>query len=120
MSLLVTGAGGLLGRACVRLASPESECLGHTRQDLDVTDRKAVERAIGRIRPTAVLHCAALTDVDGAEQDPSGAMAVNAEGTEWVARAAREIGALMVYVSTDYVLDGNKREPYTEADEPRP
>jgi dTDP-4-dehydrorhamnose reductase len=47
-------------------------------------------------------------------------MAVNAEGTEWVARAAREIGALMVYVSTDYVFDGNKREPYTEADEPRP
>ena len=120
MSLLVTGAGGLLGRACARLASRESECLGLTRQDLDVTDRKAVERALGRIRPTAVLHCAALTDVDGAERDPASAMAVNAEGTEWVARAAREIGALMVYVSTDYVFDGNKRTPYTEDDEPRP
>ena len=120
MKLLVTGAGGLLGRACVSLASQKHDCLGLSREELDVTDRPAVQRAIERLQPNAVLHCAAYTDVDGAERDPDRATEVNAVATGWVARAARQAGARMVYVSTDYVFDGDKQTPYTEEDVPNP
>lgn len=116
MKLLVTGAGGLLGRACTRLGSEKYDCVGLSRRQLDVTDRSAVQRAFDRLEPNVVFHCAAYTDVDGAERDPSRAMVVNAEATEWVARAACETGALMVYVSTDYVFDGRKKTPYKERD----
>ncbi len=120
MKLLVTGAGGLLGRACVSLALEKHQCVGLSRRELDVTDRGEVERALQRVRPEAVLHCAGYTDVDGAERDPDRAMRVNAEAAGWVARAARDHGASMVYVSTDYVFDGEKSTPYTEDDPPRP
>jgi len=118
--ILVTGAGGLLGRACVRLAAERHDCVGLSRQELDVTDRSAVEKALERTNPDAVLHCAAYTDVDGAEWDPARAMAVNADGTEWVARAARRARAAMLYVSTDYVFDGEKQTPYIEEDATHP
>ena len=120
MKLLVTGAGGLLGRAAVSLASREHDCTGLLRQDLDVTDRPAVREAVHRVEPDAVIHCAAYTNVDESERNPDLAFAVNAQGTEWVARAAREVDAQMVYVSTDYVFDGEKKTPYTEVDAPNP
>ena len=120
MKLLVTGAGGLLGRACVTLASQKYDCLGLSREELDVTDRRAVQRAIEQLQPNAVLHCAAYTDVDGAERDPARAMLVNADGTESVARAAYQAGAKMLYVSTDYVFDGEKQTPYIEEDGTHP
>ena len=120
MKLLVTGAGGLLGRACVRLASYKHDCVGLTRQELDITDRSAVQSAFERFAPDAVLHCAAYTDVDGAERDPKRAMAVNADGTESVALAARQAGAKILYVSTDYVFDGEKQRPYVEDDATNP
>ena len=116
MKVLVTGAGGLLGRSVVSLASREHECIGFLRKDLDVTDRSAVREAIHRVEPDAVIHCAAFTNVDEAERSPDQALAVNAQGSEWVARAAREVDAQMVYVSTDYVFDGQKKSPYTEVD----
>jgi dTDP-4-dehydrorhamnose reductase len=118
MKILVTGAGGLLGRACVEIASPRHECVGLRRRELDVTDRSAVDNTFEHIGPDAVIHCAAYTDVDGAERDPARAMAVNADGTEWVARAARR--AVMLYVSTDYVFDGEKQTPYIEEDATHP
>ena len=120
MKLLVTGAGGLLGQACVRLASHKHDCVGLTRQGLDITDRSAVQSAFARFAPDAVLHCAAYTNVDGAESDPERAMEVNAEGTESVAQAARQAGAKMLYVSTDYVFDGEKQTPYVEDDATNP
>lgn len=120
MKILVTGAKGLLGTRLVRLASAEHEVLGLGREELDVTDAAAVDRALGGFRPGAVLHCAAYTDVDGAEREPERAMEVNALGAERVARAAGGAGALMLYVSTDYVFDGRSRRPYRESDETRP
>ncbi len=120
MKVLVTGADGLLGRASVDLASREHDCVGLSRQDLDVTDRRAVEETIRRFEPEAVIHCAAYTDVDEAERNPDRAFAVNVEATEWVARASREVDAQMVFVSTDYVFDGEKMAPYVEDDSPNP
>ena len=115
--LLVTGAGGMLGRAVVDAATR----LGHdvracTRAELDVTDADATRLAIVADRPRAVVNCAAYTDVDGAESDWRNAEAVNAQGAANVAAAAAEIGALIVHVSTDYVFDGSKREPWLESD----
>jgi dTDP-4-dehydrorhamnose reductase len=117
VKLLVTGAGGMLGRAVVDAATR----LGHdvracSRARLDITDAEATRQAVGAGRPHAVINCAAYTDVDGAEDDWRGAVAVNATGAGNVAAAAAEFGALIVHVSTDYVFDGSKREPWLESD----
>ncbi len=117
LKLLVTGAGGMLGRAVVDAATR----LGHdvsaaTRQDVDVTDADALHRIIAARLPEAVVNCAAYTDVDGAESDRAAALAVNGAGAGNVAAAAAEIGAQIVHVSTDYVFDGAKREPWLESD----
>jgi dTDP-4-dehydrorhamnose reductase len=117
MRLLVTGAGGMLGRAVVDAATR----LGHevravTRAELDITDAEATRLALVCARPDAVVNCAAYTDVDGAESDWQAAEAVNARGAGNVAVAAEEVGALIVHVSTDYVFDGSKREPWLESD----
>ena len=121
MKLLVTGAGGMLGRAVVEAA----QRLGHgvvacTRAELDVTDGEAARRVVAAARPDAVVNCAAYTDVDGAESDWQTAEAVNATGAGNVAAAAQEVGALIVHVSTDYVFDGSKREPWVESDRVAP
>jgi len=117
MRLLVTGAGGMLGRAVVEAAARAGhDVLALTRGDLDITDAGAVRRALRAQRPRAVVNCAAYTDVDGAQTDTARATAVNASGAGNVAAAAAEIGASVVHVSTDYVFDGSKREPWLESD----
>jgi dTDP-4-dehydrorhamnose reductase len=119
--ILVTGAGGMLGSDVVRAANfVNHEVVGATHSDLDVTDRAAVERFVFQERPDVVINCAAYTNVDGAEDDLGGAMDVNAEAACFVAAAASEIGAKVVYPSSDYVFDGSKSEPYVESDETRP
>ena len=117
MRVLVTGAAGMLGTDVVRAV----EAAGHeplplTREDLDVTDGRAVGSTMTIERPDAVINCAAYTNVDGAESEPGAALAVNADGARNVAAAAAEAGAAVVYPSTDYVFDGEKREPYLESD----
>jgi dTDP-4-dehydrorhamnose reductase len=121
MKLLVTGAGGMLGRAVIDAAAR----LGHdvyaaTRAQLDVTEPEAVRRLFAEQRPKAVVNCAAYTDVDGAESHRAAALAVNGTGAGNVAAAAAEIGAQIVHVSTDYVFDGAAREPWLESDPVRP
>src|SRR3954469_14295308 len=107
MRLLVTGAAGMLGRDVV---SP-AEGAGHdvtalSRRDLDITDPRAVAKAVLDAKPSAVINCAAWTDVDGAEADEAAACAVNGDAAGHVARAAAQAGALVVHLSTDYVFDG--------------
>jgi dTDP-4-dehydrorhamnose reductase len=87
---------------------------------LEVTDTSACTRCILEERPDAIIHCAAWTNVDGAERDPDGAYRGNALGAWNVAAAAAKIGATMVYVSTDFVFDGTKGEPYNEFDTVNP
>jgi dTDP-4-dehydrorhamnose reductase len=106
--IVVTGAGGQLG-AALREAFPDADA--RTRAELDVTEPIVLGYA-----PDVVLHAAAWTDVDGAEEDEAGAARVNVEGTRNVAA----LGAPVVYYSSDYVFDGAKREPYVESDEPAP
>jgi dTDP-4-dehydrorhamnose reductase len=109
--LLLTGAGGQLGRALQREFADE-ELTALTRADWDVSlPPPALDPP-----PDLVLHAAAWTDVDGAEDDPQGAAAVNVGGTQHAAG----LGAPLVAYSTDYVFDGRKREPYVESDSPSP
>jgi dTDP-4-dehydrorhamnose reductase len=107
----VTGAGGQLGLA-LRDHLPDAEFLRH--EDLDVTNAEAVRDVLGGA--DLVIHCAAMTNVDGCEDDPSGAEAVNADGTGHVAAAASRV----IFVSTDYVFDGTKSGGYTEDDATSP
>jgi dTDP-4-dehydrorhamnose reductase len=119
--VLVTGAGGLLGREVARaLRGRSCEVVALTRSDLDVAHAQAVHDTIEGVRPSAVVHCAAMTDVDGCETDPGRAWAVNAEGSRIVAAAAARAGAEILAVSTDYVFDGQKGSPYTEGDVTHP
>jgi len=121
VKVMVTGAGGMLGRDVVlaaRNASHEVVALAHT--DLDVTDADAVLARVDRDRPAAIVHCAAWTDVDGAEAAEAEALAVNGPGAGNVSAAAKTIGAKVAYVSSDYVFDGEKETPYVEVDQTAP
>ena len=116
----MTGAGGLVGGLIVERAKADHDVRGLARAELDITDPSAVQSAVREFSPHVVLHCAAHTDVDGAERNPERALEVNAEATEQVAVAARELGASLVYVSTDYVFDGKGATPYRESDATEP
>jgi dTDP-4-dehydrorhamnose reductase len=108
--VLITGAGGQLGRALQEsFAGEDVLALTHADWDVSLPPPPGLE-------PGLVLHAAAWTDVDGAEDDPQGAAAVNVGGT----RHAAELGAPLVYFSSDYVFDGAKRDPYVESDPPSP
>jgi dTDP-4-dehydrorhamnose reductase len=119
MRVAITGAGGGLGRALLRrLDGDEVRAFSHG--ELAVEDPATVDAAIASAEPETVLHLGAMTSVDACELDPDRAFLVNALGTRNVADATRRAGALMVLLSTDYVFDGAKGEPYHEFDEPRP
>lgn len=111
----------MLGTDFVRAASYwNHEVVGFDLPELDITDAKAVWRTCVKHQPDVVVNCAAYTDVDGSEANREVALRVNVEGARFVALAAAEVGASVVYPSTDYVFDGLKGEPYVESDAPRP
>lgn len=118
MRILVTGASGQLGYDVEReLERRGIEHLGTSSRELDITDREAVERLMQSYRPDAVIHCAAYTKVDLAEDEPERCWAVNADGTRNMAAACREIGAKLLYISTDYVFPGTG-EQFRRTDDP--
>lgn len=117
MKLLITGAGGMLGHR----VGERAVALGHdvaacTHVDLDIADEAACLRVVEDVAPDAIVNCAAWTDVDGAESDFDGAMAVNGTGAGNIARAGAQADARIVHVSTDYVFNGHKDEPWVESD----
>ena len=121
MRVLVTGAGGQLGREVVDLCrAAGDEGIPCDRATLDVTDRDRVLQVIGAADPDAIVHAGAWTNVDGCETDPDHAYAANALGTRHVAEGARIVGARVCYVSTDYVFDGTGTRPYHEWDAVNP
>lgn len=119
--ILITGAGGMVGRAThAHCRALGDRVWAFDRQALDVTDEEAVARRFDEIRPDAVINCAAWTDVDGCELDPERARRANAQAPETLARHCRRVGALLVTISTDYVFDGTKNGFYTQRDDPNP
>jgi dTDP-4-dehydrorhamnose reductase len=117
MRMLITGAAGMLGHdVAVAARAAGHEPMTLARAELDICDRGAVERAVAAAAPDAIVNCAAWTDVDGAESNEDGAAAVNGGGAGNIATAAAAVGAWTIHVSSDYVFDGRKRDPYRESD----
>ena len=129
MKLLVTGASGLLGSKIVKSATQSghnvfSGYVNHLPKNgeplkLDLNNFNSVQKIIKQTKPDTIIHCAALTDVDICETNRDLAKTINIDGTKSVAKAANNIGAFLIFVSTDYVFDGLKGN-YTEEDEPKP
>jgi len=121
MKIAVIGANGQLGTDLVKVfeEDPSFEVIPLTHKDLDVTVPETLE-ILREIKPDVIINTAAYVRVDDAELYPEKAFAVNAIGALNVARVAGEIDAIDVYISTDYVFDGEKSEPYTEEDVPNP
>ncbi len=115
--ILVTGAGGMLGRDIMRAGALGGlELHAVTKRELDVTNAAAVADLVAAVEPSAIINCAAYTDVDGCETAEEDAYAVNALGAGILAAAAARTGAHLVQVSTDYVFDGAATSPYVESD----
>lgn len=112
MRLLITGAGGQLGRALQRQAAPHHEVTATTRGQLDIGDADAVDALFRAISPELVINAAAYTAVDRAESEPEAARHVNVDGAANLARAAARNGARLLHVSTDFVFDGRACTPY--------
>ena len=119
MRVLITGAGGQVGRELVT-AFADHAVVAADRAALDVTDRATVLAAVTSLRPDAIVHAAAYTAVDACETEVERAYTVNALATRHVAEAAGRVGAHVVHLSTDYVFDGTKPTPYDEWDTPNP
>ncbi len=134
MRILVTGATGMLGYDLCRVLAKKNNVVGLSRGkqtisggliDLDfikadIADRQALTDSVLKYAPEMIIHSAAISDVDFCELNPDTAFEVNTEGTANVADAAKKTGSYLIYISTDYVFDGEKDSPYTEDDEPHP
>ena len=120
MKILLTGANGQLGRELKRSLACLGELVacGHDHLDLAVPER--IRLAVHESRPDVIVNAAAFTAVDVAETDVDRADSINARAPGILAEEARQLGALLVHYSTDYVFDGTKESPYTEADAPAP
>lgn len=119
MRVTIFGASGLLGRALMREWSGD-EVVGLMSRDADIRDAAQVQSAIQGTRPQWVVLAAAYTDVDGAESNPDRALSVNRDGALNVAQAAKQAGARLLFLSSDYVFDGKKKSPYETGDARNP
>lgn len=119
--LLVTGAGGQVGREFPRAAAaPRFQLILCDRSAIDIRDSAAIEKTIASVRPHAVVNAAAYTAVDRAESDRETCFAVNRDGARNLALACENAGIPLIHISTDYVFDGRKGAPYIETDPTAP
>lgn len=118
--VVVFGAAGQLGETMSIVARKHGRTIAVTRAELDLTDGAAVRRMLTDVRPSAVINCAGYNDVDRAEDDAMGALAANAFAVRSIASAVRDVDAVLVHYSSDFVFDGAANEPYTEQSRPRP
>jgi len=119
-TILVTGGGGLLGRSLAALNSRETRIEAFDRRQLDIADRAAIEAIVEERSPGVLINAAAMTDVDNCEREPSMAEHANVTGPATLAQVCSEYDVRLVQVSTDFVFDGTKNEPYTRDDRPNP
>ncbi len=118
MKVLVTGVKGQLGYDVMKVLDKRGhEGIGVDVEEMDITDEAAVKRVIGEVHPDAIVHCAAYTAVDAAEDNEELARKINVDGTEYIAKIAADIDAKMIYLSTDYVFNGEGDTPF-EPDDP--
>ena len=120
MKILVTGARGMLGTDVCAVLAENHEVIPRDVDDFDITDLEATLQAFRSTGAEVTIHLAAFTDVEACEDRRVHALRCNGLATMYVAKAAREIGSRLVYLSTDYVFDGAKRGPYVEIDRPGP
>jgi len=121
MKVLVTGAGGMLAQDLVPcLSERRYEVLALPHNKLDICDFKQVKSKVSEIKPDLIINCAAYNDVDAAETKKREALMVNGLGVRNLALACAQVDCPLVHLSTDYVFDGEKHEPYTIYDDPHP
>lgn len=119
--VLITGASGMLGQDLAPIFEDEAfEVIETNSKTLDVTNIEQVKRTLNAEKPNYVIHCAAYTNVDGAEENIETATKININGTENIAKVCGEEDITLVYISTDYVFDGTKKEAYLPSDETNP
>ncbi len=119
IKIAVTGANGQLGSDIVRVFKEKHTVIPLTRKEIDITVEEEVNKLI-EYTPDVIIHTAAYTDVDGCERNPNKAFKVNTIGTYNLIRASLQFNPIFVYISTDYVFDGNKKRKYSEVDIPNP
>ncbi|WP_125666445.1 dTDP-4-dehydrorhamnose reductase [Paenibacillus baekrokdamisoli] len=120
MKVFITGANGQLGAELANLSINGLDIKGLGRDGLDITSLEQCRHVISEYRPDVIIHCAAYTAVDKAESEPEEAFRINSEGTYNIAASAKECGAKLCYLSTDYVFDGQGKLPYEENDSTNP
>jgi dTDP-4-dehydrorhamnose reductase len=121
MKVAVIGANGQLGADIVRAFAENGDAVtALTHQEIELLNADSVFKSLRELTPELIVNTAAMHHVEKCESEPDRAFAVNAIGARNLALAAREIGAVLIHVSTDYVFDGAKKSPYSEQDTPRP
>jgi dTDP-4-dehydrorhamnose reductase len=121
MKILIIGANGQLGKDMVTACKAANhDTVGVDLPQIDITDGNQTSRFISSVKPDTIINCAAFTAVDRCESDRAKAFAANRDGVAHLAEAAATCGAALAHISTDYVFDGTKREPYVETDLPNP
>ena len=121
MRVLVTGYTGQLGNDVVREGNKRGiSMLGIGREDLDITVEAEVYQYVKKVNPDVIIHCAAYTAVDKAEDDKEKCWNINVLGTKFIATAAKKVNAKFMYISTDYVFNGKGEDPFNEVDKPEP
>jgi dTDP-4-dehydrorhamnose reductase len=119
MKIAIIGSTGQLGTDLVKILQNEHEVIGLTHKDIEVSDYKSC-LILKELKPEVIINTAAFHKTDQCEEEPLKTFSVNTIGAKNVATISKEINAITVYISTDYVFDGSKTEPYTEEDTPNP
>ncbi|MEZ2894028.1 dTDP-4-dehydrorhamnose reductase [Providencia rettgeri] len=122
MNVLITGSQGQLGHCLVDLLSKCSEInvAAYNKKQLDVTNELQVKQLLNEFKPDVIINAAAYTSVDQSESNIKTCYAINRDGPRYLAKIAKELDSLLIHISTDYVFDGEKNEPYVETDIPNP
>lgn len=116
MRILITGCNGQVGHCLTERLKNKANVLALDYEGLDITNQQAVIKTVTNFQPNYIINAAAHTAVDRAEQEVELSKAINSDGSKYLAQAAHQINAVMLHISTDYVFDGESKQPYLETD----